>query len=291
MTTNVERMLPLYEAKMIHHFDHRWATFGCDQSVRDVTELEKTNPSFVPTPRYWVRAEVVSEALKSDETLLLGVRDITNSTNERTVISNPVPVAAVGNNLPIMVGASHKLRLSALLSSFALDFVARPKVGGVHLNFFIANQLAVLPPTIFDETLAWGDGSIGPWVDDRTQELVETSYDMASQPNYVRAGSSWRTFQGSLFGSQDLGDFSGPWPTSGMGGPTGFWIRNTSEWPSDGSASMCSLASILELDESVPPECFLSPRACRGLLERASRRGRALPAALRGALEAVARRP
>ena len=182
MTTNVERMLPLYEAKMIHHFDHRWATFGRDESVRDVTELEKSNPSFVPTPRYWVRAEVVSEALKSDETLLLGVRDITNSTNERTVISNPVPVAAVGNNLPIMVGASHKLRLSALLSSFALDFVARPKVGGVHLNFFIANQLAVLPPTIFDETLAWGDGSIGPWVDDRTQELVETSYDLAEHP-------------------------------------------------------------------------------------------------------------
>ena len=182
MTTNVERMLPLYEAKMIHHFDHRWATFGRDESVRDVTELEKSNPSFVPTPRYWVRAEVVSEALKSDETLLLGVRDITNSTNERTVISNPAPVAAVGNNLPIMVGASHKLRLSALLSSFALDFVARPKVGGVHLNFFIANQLAVLPPTIFDETLAWGDGSIGPWVDDRTQELVETSYDMAEYP-------------------------------------------------------------------------------------------------------------
>lgn len=182
MTTNVERMLPLYEAKMIHHFDHRWATFGRDESVRDVTELEKSNPSFVPTPRYWVRAEVVSEALKSDETLLLGVRDITNSTNERTVISNPAPVAAVGNNLPIMVGASHKLRLSALLSSFALDFVARPKVGGVHLNFFIANQLAVLPPTIFHETLAWGDGSIGPWVDDRTQELVETSYDMAEYP-------------------------------------------------------------------------------------------------------------
>ena len=28
----VERRVPLYEAKMIHHFDHRWATYGPDAS-------------------------------------------------------------------------------------------------------------------------------------------------------------------------------------------------------------------------------------------------------------------
>ena len=28
---NGERWLPLYEAKMIHHFDHRWATYGADR--------------------------------------------------------------------------------------------------------------------------------------------------------------------------------------------------------------------------------------------------------------------
>lgn len=30
MTGTVERMLPLYEAKMIHQYDHRWATYEPD---------------------------------------------------------------------------------------------------------------------------------------------------------------------------------------------------------------------------------------------------------------------
>lgn len=51
------RYVPLYEAKMIHHYDHRWATYegeGEEQSTRDVTLEEKQDPNFEPTPRYWV---------------------------------------------------------------------------------------------------------------------------------------------------------------------------------------------------------------------------------------------
>ena len=70
------RLVPLYEAKMIHHFDHRWATYdngnGGDDGARDVTLAEKRDPAFEPTLRYWVpEAEVrlrsarVSSALKS----------------------------------------------------------------------------------------------------------------------------------------------------------------------------------------------------------------------------------
>jgi hypothetical protein len=56
------RYVPLYEAKMIHHYDHRWATYeGEDeeQGVRDVTLEEKQDPNFEPTPRYWVPEEEV----------------------------------------------------------------------------------------------------------------------------------------------------------------------------------------------------------------------------------------
>jgi hypothetical protein len=46
-------MLPLHEAKMIHHFDHRWATYdGTD--IRDTTLAEKQDPNFATLPRYWV---------------------------------------------------------------------------------------------------------------------------------------------------------------------------------------------------------------------------------------------
>jgi hypothetical protein len=53
-----EDYLPLYEAKLFHQFDHRWATYE-DGEPRDVTLAEKQDPEFRITPRYWVPAEEV----------------------------------------------------------------------------------------------------------------------------------------------------------------------------------------------------------------------------------------
>lgn len=73
----VERRVPLYEAKMVHHFDHRWATYGPgasddEEGARDCTLAEKRSPDFEPSPRYWVpenevilRAARVPSVLKS----------------------------------------------------------------------------------------------------------------------------------------------------------------------------------------------------------------------------------
>ena len=51
--------LPLYEAKMIHHVDHRWASYrredGRDVAV-DVAREDKQDPGFGVLPRYWVEA-------------------------------------------------------------------------------------------------------------------------------------------------------------------------------------------------------------------------------------------
>ncbi|BCQ24716.1 N-6 DNA methylase [Caballeronia sp. NK8] len=52
--------LPLYEAKMIHQFDHRWATYvdapekpgGLDTA--EVSSVQKANPAYSVRPRYWV---------------------------------------------------------------------------------------------------------------------------------------------------------------------------------------------------------------------------------------------
>jgi len=46
--------LPLFEAKLIHHYDHRWATYDPEGSSRDVMLAEKQNPEFQFRPRYWV---------------------------------------------------------------------------------------------------------------------------------------------------------------------------------------------------------------------------------------------
>ena len=57
-----ENYLPLYEAKMIHQFDHRWTTYEPGESdVRDVTLAEKQDPDYEPRPRYWVERKHVEE--------------------------------------------------------------------------------------------------------------------------------------------------------------------------------------------------------------------------------------
>ena len=65
-------------------------------------------------------------------------------------------------------------------------------------------------------------------------------------------------------------------------------MLNISDWPNDGAASLCSLAEVLETGP-VPPRYFLSARACSGILRRAAKRGKVLPAPLAQALEAVTR--
>jgi hypothetical protein len=118
-------------------------------------------------------------------------RDITNATNERTVVGGVIPVCGVGNNLPISyVGEHIKGALASafvgLLSSLTFDFVARHKLGGTHLNFFIAEQLPVLEPTSFT---AADLAIIAP----RVLELTYTSH----------ATRAW---------AEDLGYFGQPFP-------------------------------------------------------------------------------
>ena len=76
-----ERCVPLYEAKMIHHFDHRWATYASgtaddEDSARDCTITEKQNSNFEPAPRYWVpENEVKLSAARVPASLKRGFRE------------------------------------------------------------------------------------------------------------------------------------------------------------------------------------------------------------------------
>ncbi len=69
-TRGEERYLPLYEAKLLHQYDHRFATFeGVSErdirngNARPMTVDEKSDPRAVAVPRYWVPEEEVAERL------------------------------------------------------------------------------------------------------------------------------------------------------------------------------------------------------------------------------------
>ena len=173
------RFVPLYEAKMIHQFDHRWATYD-GRDTRDATAAERADSGFEPTPRYWVPEDQLRDRLVAKgwtRGWLMGWRDITNATNERTVIAATFPRAGVGNNLPMMFFASaakpQKLAaFAASLSSLACDFSGRHKVGGTHLNYFVYEQPPVLPPSAYT-------ASDLSFIVPRILELTYTSHSMA----------------------------------------------------------------------------------------------------------------
>lgn len=53
-------LLPLFEAKMIHQYDHRWATYRTGTDTGAVNEQEKTDLNFCVTPRYWIDERAVN---------------------------------------------------------------------------------------------------------------------------------------------------------------------------------------------------------------------------------------
>ena len=175
--------LPLYEGKMVHHFDHRFAGAKAHGDVTDLSPAAKVDPAAVPLPRYWVNAAEVDKRLLEARQWLLGFRDICRSTDERTVITMVVPRSAVGNKLPLLFSDASSPQFAlmcAVLSSFAFDFVARQKIGGASLNFFIVKQLPVLPPDTFVQPAPWdSDHSLAEWLTPRVLELTYTAWDLA----------------------------------------------------------------------------------------------------------------
>jgi len=184
---------PLYEAKMLHQYDHRWATYEPDGTVRDVTLEEKMNPDYEVTPRYWVpKKEVLNRIAdvpdsvrkawyageehqlrmvlaacedeelnqlatadnlmkKMDEVMdqrspkwLMGWRNITNTTNERTVIASILPRCAVGHSINLITMKSIGEVLLGNISSLILDYCARQKVGGTNLSLYYIKQLPII---------------------------------------------------------------------------------------------------------------------------------------------------
>jgi hypothetical protein len=154
------RYVPLYEAKMIHQFDHRWATYAgeAEDGARDVTDAEKADPDFTITPRYWVPQTEVERRLGEkgwDEDWLMGWRDICRSTDERTVIATVLPKAGCGDTLLLMFPGVQRKDLSACLladqCSLVHDFIARQKIGGTHLKYHYKKQITNLPPAAYRE--------------------------------------------------------------------------------------------------------------------------------------------
>ncbi len=186
-----ERYLPLYEAKMIHQFDHRFGDYrdlpeGSRSTQLPEVPIERlADPHYQVLPRYWVPAEEVEARLSAKgwtRGWLLGWRDIARSTDERTVIAAVIPRVGCGDTFLLMFPsrpAGSHAGLVSCLDSVVCDFAARQKVGGTHLKYVTFKQLPVLPPSAFDRPCPWSPGeTIADWLRPRVLELTYTAWDL-----------------------------------------------------------------------------------------------------------------
>ena len=180
--------LPLYQGRMIHQFDHRAGSVEIHPEnthnpyvTRSATDEERQNPDFLPDTQHWVDAEEVKRRTDGGFLWALGFRDITNSTNERTMIAAIVPWAAYGNKIPVLrpqqgFSAGDAAMLVANLDSLALDFVARRKIQGTNANWYIVEQLPVIEPSTYDR--AFGSTTAAELVRDHVLRLCCTATDL-----------------------------------------------------------------------------------------------------------------
>lgn len=192
-TRSDERMLPLYEGKMVHHFDHRWNSYyGAEDADRhQVAPAEKEDPSKSALPRYWIaqtgristirKGKTVQvpgihlrlEAASWDRHWLCGWRDVCRATDERTAIPAFIPRAAVGHTFPLMLPRVSPDLCAALIatqSSLVFDFVSRQKISGAHMALMTWKQLPVPAPETLEPHV--------PFLLPRVTELVYSAYDM-----------------------------------------------------------------------------------------------------------------
>ena len=168
----MDRYFPLYEAKMLHHFDHRWATYR-DGKFRAVTQSQKQDPNFVVLPRYWVSENSITSHNDHYRLWCSGWRDFARSTDIRTWIVSPHPMSGVADTLLQVIFSEPSAQAAAgfhsASSSFVSDYLVRQKIGSTHLKYYTVKQFPILPPT----------GCALELIECRVRELALTAWDMA----------------------------------------------------------------------------------------------------------------
>ena len=189
-TVNGETYVPLYEGKMIWHYNHHYGTWPTEgerpNSINTPSENELANPDSYIMPWYWVPLAAVKDRLvKYDKDgnivwewkhkWLFAFRDVTNAMTERTFIIAPIPDAkGVGNTATLLFaerGCMPGASLYGMMSSLIFDYTTRQKIGGTHASINYVKQFPVLTPDQIPSTMQWQ-------IVKRVAELCYFNHDM-----------------------------------------------------------------------------------------------------------------
>ncbi len=184
--------LPLYEAKMLRPYDHRFASvyvksenWMIQGQTTQTTPVEHQNSDFFVEPRWWSSESEISDRLpQPNPPALLAFRNITRSTDTRTVLASFIPTVGVINSAPLILfpnNISPRLQccLLANLNAIPLDYVAKRKIPHMNLNFFLIEQFPMLPPDFYPDRCPWDNRQpLEKWISNRVLKLTCTSNDI-----------------------------------------------------------------------------------------------------------------
>lgn len=182
-----ETFLPLYEAKMVHHYNHRFGDYqdlpagSRSTQLPEVPKDRLNDPTYAVQSRYWVAASEVDARLRErwPHNWLMGWRRNSRNNDERTFIATSFPLSSVGDSLFLFQTTDDRIiNLSSLFSSIIFDYVTRQKIGGTNNSFFIVKQLPILPPSIYTDLAPWDTVTLADWLLPRILELTYTSHDL-----------------------------------------------------------------------------------------------------------------
>jgi hypothetical protein len=188
---NKRAYLPLYEGKMIGMYSHRASSIRFDPGKRVRksqavvhTDNDLGDPNLLAMPMFWVSQDIVDARCngKSSRWFVV-VKDITSTTNERSVIGAIGPRAAYTHSVPCIFVDNECARMIACLlanlNSLPIDYVAKQKLSGLHLYGGVLSQLPVLPRTTFLQKCPWdSEVVLRDWIASRVLELSYTSTDI-----------------------------------------------------------------------------------------------------------------
>ena len=198
--------VPLYEGKMVQAFDHRAAGIVVNPAnvhrsaqPKPATLEQHRDPNWLPDPQYWVLADGASFR-KAEWRLVF--KDVTAPTNVRSMIAALIPGSGVGNTLPVLtldkMDAKAATLLLGNLNAVPLDYTARQKIQGQHLNWYILEQLPVVAVSDY-RSMRFGSRTAEEIVHELVLELTYVSHDMvpfAHEMGYVdNAGKILPPFQ------------------------------------------------------------------------------------------------
>ena len=189
-TVDGETYVPLYEGKMIWHYNHHYGTWPTEgerpNSINMPSLDELSNPDSCIMPWYWVPLAAVKDRLvkydkdgnvvwKWKHKWLFAFRDIARGVDMRTFIIAPIPDAfGVGNTATLLYaerGCMPGASLYGMMSSLIFDYCSRQKIGGTHASINYVKQFPVLTPDQIPSTMQWQ-------IVKRVAELCYFNHDM-----------------------------------------------------------------------------------------------------------------